>query len=134
VARPSNPRGSAGRFIHPFGIPTHLNPRGDGTMADQQVIASDTKIVHDPALDIDRQVIAGQPVPPDLVDAYNDAGGSTTSTSAPAGAVDSSTAPSGEELTGDALQARASELDIKGRSKMDADELRAAIAQAEQQA
>lgn len=35
------------------------------------------------------------------------------------------------ELTGDALAERARELDIKGRSQMDADELRAAIAAAE---
>ena len=35
-------------------------------------------------------------------------------------------------LTGDALTARAADLDIKGRSSMSADELRAAIAVAEQ--
>jgi len=37
----------------------------------------------------------------------------------------------GEELTGEALRDRAAELDIKGRSKMNADELRDAIAEAE---
>jgi hypothetical protein len=44
-------------------------------MADQ-VIATETKIVHDPDLDIDRLVLAGQPVPPDLVEAYTSEGGS----------------------------------------------------------
>lgn len=34
-------------------------------------IASETKIVHDKNMGIDRKVIAGQPIPPDLVDAYN---------------------------------------------------------------
>jgi len=36
-----------------------------------------------------------------------------------------------EQLTGEALTERAAELDIEGRSKMSADELRAAIAAAE---
>lgn len=39
--------------------------------------------------------------------------------------------PARQVLRGDALQARADELDIEGRSKMNADELRAAIAEAE---
>jgi hypothetical protein len=33
-------------------------------------VASKDVIVHDPNLDIDRLVVAGQPVPPDLVEAY----------------------------------------------------------------
>lgn len=37
----------------------------------------------------------------------------------------------GEELSGDDLQARAAELNVKGRSSMNADELRAAVAAAE---
>lgn len=44
-------------------------------------------------------------------------------------------APAGDsdgELKGDALKERAAELDIEGRSDMKADELRAAIAKAEQ--
>jgi hypothetical protein len=41
------------------------------------VIATDDRIVHDKALGIDRKVLAGQPVPPELVDAYNDDGGET---------------------------------------------------------
>jgi hypothetical protein len=123
AARSSHqPRGSTGRFMTHFGIPTHLNPRGDERMA--EVIASETKIVHDPVLDIDRQVIAGQPVPPDLVDAYKQEGGSVTDT--PAVAVQGD-----EELAGEELDARAAELNIKGRSNMSADEKRAAIAQAE---
>jgi hypothetical protein len=35
-----------------------------------QVIATEDAIVHDDVLGIDRKVFAGQPVPPDLVDAY----------------------------------------------------------------
>jgi hypothetical protein len=34
-------------------------------------IAEKTMIVHDDALGIDRRLIEGQRVPPDLVDAYN---------------------------------------------------------------
>lgn len=44
-------------------------------MAD--VIASETQIVHDDTLNIDRQVLAGQPVPPDLLEAYADAVGTS---------------------------------------------------------
>lgn len=40
-------------------------------------------------------------------------------------------APEPEKLTGDALQRRAQDLDIQGRSDMSADQLRAAIADAE---
>lgn len=39
--------------------------------------------------------------------------------------------PETEELTGDALKERASELDIEGRSQMNADQLRDAVARAE---
>jgi hypothetical protein len=35
-----------------------------------QVIATEDAIVHDDVLGIDRKVFAGQPVPPDLVEAY----------------------------------------------------------------
>lgn len=38
-------------------------------------VAKETVVVHDDALNIDRKVIAGQPVPADLVDAYRDAVG-----------------------------------------------------------
>jgi hypothetical protein len=44
---------------------------GRSTTVTDQVIATEDKIVHDDALNIDRKVFAGQPVPPDLVDAYN---------------------------------------------------------------
>lgn len=40
-----------------------------------QVIATEDQIVHDDALGIDRKLVAGQPVPPDLVEAYREAGG-----------------------------------------------------------
>jgi hypothetical protein len=33
-------------------------------------IAKEDMIVHDDALNIDRKIIAGQPVPPDLLEAY----------------------------------------------------------------
>lgn len=36
----------------------------------EQVIATENLIVHDDLMGIDRQLIAGQPVPPDLIDAY----------------------------------------------------------------
>jgi hypothetical protein len=39
--------------------------------------------------------------------------------------------PAGDVLTGDALKARAAELEIEGRSAMNAEQLRAAIAAAE---
>ena len=48
-----------------------------GFDAGEQVIASSDVIVHDDVLGIDRKLIAGQPVPPDLVDAYNAVGGET---------------------------------------------------------
>jgi hypothetical protein len=126
VARPGSTRNSAGRFTH-LGIRAHMNPKGDGPMA--EVIATETKIVHDPVLDIDRQVIAGQPVPPDLVDAYKAAGGDAAPDASEA--IQQPAADQQPELTGDELKERAAELDIKGRSAMNADELRAAIAQAE---
>lgn len=47
-------------------------------MADE-VIASKDVVVHDDTLNIDRKVVAGQPVPPDLVDAYESEVGSKKS-------------------------------------------------------
>lgn len=41
-------------------------------------IATETKVIRDEAMGIDRKVIAGQPVPPDLVAAYEEAGGALT--------------------------------------------------------
>lgn len=38
----------------------------------EPVIATETKIVHDAAQHIDRKVVAGQQIPPDLVAAYKD--------------------------------------------------------------
>lgn len=48
-----------------------------------EVIASESCIVHDDALGIDRQIVAGQPVPPDLVDAYQAKTGDTSASAAP---------------------------------------------------
>lgn len=134
------PRNIVGRFMAP-GIRTHVI--GDTSMT--EVIATEDAIVHDPNLGIDRKVFAGQAVPPDLVAPYQEkvgagdvrdttetdrqraAAGTGTSTGT---APDPGASPS-EELAGEALQARAQELDIEGRSSMKADELRAAIAAAE---
>lgn len=63
-------RGSGGRFIPSLGMRGHLNPKG--AAVSNNVIASKDVIVHDEVLNIDRQVLAGQAVPPDLVDAYYD--------------------------------------------------------------
>jgi hypothetical protein len=40
------------------------------------VIAETTKIVRDPDMNIDREVLAGQPIPPDLIKAYEGTAGS----------------------------------------------------------
>ena len=40
-----------------------------------EVIASSTMTVTDPATGVERRLLEGQPVPPDLVDAYSDATG-----------------------------------------------------------
>jgi hypothetical protein len=70
MARPSSARNSAGRFTHSIGIRGHLQiEQGRHDMTDQ-VIATEDAIVHDDVLGIDRKVFAGQPVPPDLVEAY----------------------------------------------------------------
>ena len=71
------------------------------------VIASSDEVVHDEALGIDRKVLAGQPVPPDLVDAYT---GDTVEESA-GGSYDSQTV--------DELQALADSrgLDVEGSGK-----------------
>lgn len=37
---------------------------------ESQIVATETVVVHDDNLSIDRRIIAGQPVPPDLVAAY----------------------------------------------------------------
>jgi hypothetical protein len=108
------------------------NPAAPQRSADQRqrasVVATRDVIVHDDALDIDRQLLAGQPVPPELIDAYQAKVGDTGSR-AEAGRDD--TAAVDEELTGDDLANRAAELKIKGRSSMTADELRDAVAKAE---
>jgi hypothetical protein len=63
---PAGTRTELGRALHlPPGIRAHLTSEGGSRMADQ-VIATETKIVHDPDLDIDRLVLARSrsPVPP----------------------------------------------------------------------
>jgi hypothetical protein len=72
MAQPSNARNSAGRFTSfRGGIRGHVHLDGRSTTVAEQVIATEDKIVHDDLLNIDRKVFAGQPVPPELVDAYN---------------------------------------------------------------
>lgn len=68
-------RDTGGRYTRVAGIRTHL------TRSNQmpQVIANKDIIVHDEQLGIDRKLFAGQPVPPDLVDAYADATGEKVS-------------------------------------------------------
>jgi hypothetical protein len=61
-----------GRYAH-LGLRAHLNLKGDITVAD--TIATQDLVVHDDALGIDRHLFAGQPVPPDLLDAYRKATG-----------------------------------------------------------
>lgn len=51
-------------------------------MADQ-VIATENTLVHDPNMGIDRQIIAGQAVPPDLLDAYRVKVGDAAAAQAP---------------------------------------------------
>lgn len=48
----------------------------------EQVIAAETVVVHDDQIGIDRQVIAGQPVPPTLVEAYEAKVGSKSKSAA----------------------------------------------------
>jgi hypothetical protein len=52
----------------------------------EEVIATKDVVVHDDNMGIDRKVFAGQPVPPDLVDAYFEATGEGTRTQAAADA------------------------------------------------
>lgn len=51
---------------------------------DELPIAEKDDVIHDENLGIDRKIFAGQPVPPDLVDAYNagKSGGSKSSSAA----------------------------------------------------
>lgn len=49
--------------------------------------ATHTKIVRDDSIGIDRRVVAGQPIPPDLVEAYETAGGEASPIPSQTGAV-----------------------------------------------
>lgn len=52
-----------------------------------EVIATTTEIVHDEAMGFDRQVVAGQKIPADLVEPYKKAGGKVADvTAVPSGA------------------------------------------------
>lgn len=44
----------------------------------ERVIATETVVVHDDTLNIDRRVVEGQPVPRDLVNAYEGRGAKPT--------------------------------------------------------
>lgn len=88
MPRPSGSRDSAGRFTY-LGIRAHLTLKGDPRMA--EVIATENVIVHDDVLGIDRQLIAGQPVPPDLVDAYTAKIGPSAAAQSPGGDLDGMT-------------------------------------------
>lgn len=59
--------GAAGH-LHGYPLNTRIDLKGNPVAP--QVIAKQDCIVHDNDLQIDRQIIAGQPVPPDLLDAY----------------------------------------------------------------
>jgi hypothetical protein len=81
-------------------------------------------------VEVRRLVKAGDPVPDTYTVPDGDVeGGSGAATAS----IDPTAGPSGgdEELSGEELDARAAELDIKGRSSMTADEKREAIAEAE---
>lgn len=103
-----------------------MPPSGDAATAPASTNENDGYTVPQP--------IAAPPVPvatfPDLA---RDAEASKQEAKANAETPEETAAvgDSGEELTGDALAERARDLDIKGRSSMDADELRAAIAETE---
>jgi hypothetical protein len=55
-------------------------------MATEPVVASQNATVLDPNLGIHRKVVAGQPVPPELVEAYQQTTGDTTAGPAEPGA------------------------------------------------
>ena len=64
-----------------------------------EVIATETLIVHDDALGIDRQLLAGQPVPLDLIEPYRNAVGDEQASKTPADdAADEITSKSVEDL------------------------------------
>lgn len=84
MARPSHSaRNSAGRFTH-LGIRAHLTTEGSTAMT--EVIATESTIVKDPYLGIERQVLSGQPVPPELIDAYHEKVGNDATKDDPAAA------------------------------------------------
>jgi hypothetical protein len=110
-------RDTAGRFTQ-LGIRAHLNTERTASMT--QVIATESTIVHDPLLDIDRQLIAGQPVPPDLVDAYRAKVGPQTADQDPGQAArdeltgsSDNTGDRYDDLKVDELQARADDLGLE---------------------
>jgi hypothetical protein len=88
-------------------------------------------------VEVRRLVKAGDPVP-DHYEVDGDAVREVDQGSSPAGSVTNAIAQPGEgtstpsqELSGEELDARAKELNVKGRSQMSADELRQAVAEAE---
>lgn len=64
------------------------------------VMATETVIVHDDNLNIDRRVILGQPVPPDLIDAYREKVGDKKADEAPADAGDEDVTANAQKSTG----------------------------------
>jgi uncharacterized small protein (DUF1192 family) len=65
------------------------------------IIATEDLVVHDEVLGIDRKIVAGQPVPPDLIEPYRKAGG------------EASNDENYSDLTVDELQARADQLGVE---------------------
>lgn len=80
------------------------------------VIATSDLVVHDEALEIDRKIIAGQPVPPDLLDAYAEQTGDDVSATAEEPSV---AVASYDDQSVDELQAEADRrgLEVEGTGK-----------------
>jgi hypothetical protein len=102
---------------HP-GIRTHINLKGDPVA---EVIATENAVVPDVALGIDRLVIAGQPVPPDLVGAYREKVGDKKAEESPADTAqsDEDSSTSYDDQTVEQLQAEVDqrELEVEGTGK-----------------
>jgi hypothetical protein len=116
VAQPKRSRDAAGRYAQHSGIRTNINLKGDPVA---EVIAAENVIVHDDNLEIDRIVIAGQPVPPDLVDAYHEKVGHKAEEPVADAHSDDSSSSNYADQTVEDLRAEADrrELEVEGTGK-----------------